>query len=161
MSEKNIIQFSNAVPESEIMLLRKWNCRLIPKELSKKFTELILGEDPQIDLKKIKRKWFDKIVLSKDGLYYETAPRSTYSVETSTGRELLLYFIKDSDIAEFEGDMWTVWKSMQNCFDKEWWQKEYGEDSGNESYNDLFLVKRNTIIRGEVKGLFKPVFKPT
>lgn len=161
MSEKNIIQFSNAVPESEILLLRKWNCRLLPKELSKKFIQLVLNEDPQMDPKKTKRKWTEGIILSKNGLFYEPDLRSTYMVQTKSGRDLLHYFVKDSDSEEFERDMWTVWSFLQNCYDKEWWQKEYGEYAGEGEvlFNDLYLMKSTTIIWGGIEGCIVPTFR--
>jgi hypothetical protein len=42
---KNIhVYWPKGNAENEIKLLKKWNHRLLPKEPSKKFAELILGE---------------------------------------------------------------------------------------------------------------------
>jgi DNA-directed RNA polymerase subunit RPC12/RpoP len=66
----------NDVPKSEelsdgIILLQKWNSRLLLKEPSKKFIELVLEKDPSKDSSTIRREWFNEKLLSKDSFFRE------------------------------------------------------------------------------------------
>jgi transcription elongation factor Elf1 len=135
-------------PESDdlsdgIFILQKWNSQLILKEPSKKFVELVLKKDCGKDIRTIRTEWFNEKISLKDGFFKEDPSQFTiYCVQSSGGRELLTYYIKDSDTLKFEHDMKTIWHILEDCYDKEWWKKEYGEFDST----CVLLLKKNKIV---------------
>jgi hypothetical protein len=130
-------------PSDEIILLQKWNSRLLLKEPSKKFIDIILNKDSSKDVKTIRKEWFNEKRSSKDSFFKEPSSASTvYTVQTFSGRDLLIYYIKDDDIQEFEKDMKRVWNFLEDCYDEEWWVNEYGESSER----DVLLLKKSKFI---------------
>ena len=129
---------------NEIEALIKWNSRLLPKEPSEKFAALVLGEDPAKAARTIKSEWFNKATLTKSGFFHEDPSAMTfYSVETLTGRELLAYNINDTDIDDFEDDMASAWHFLEtDCYDKNWWIKEYKEYSEGSPYVLVFVKRK-------------------
>jgi DNA-directed RNA polymerase subunit RPC12/RpoP len=131
----------------ELDLLKKWNNRLLLKEPSKKFCELVLEIDPSKDSGTIRREWFNEILQLKDSFFKEDPYKNgIYTIQTMTGRELLIYHIKKSDSNEFENDMKSAWDFLESCYDKEWWIKAYGDFSDGHPANSLILEKRRLII---------------
>jgi hypothetical protein len=134
--------------DSKIRVLQKWNHRLLLKVPSRRFIELVLREDPNKSSKVVKNEWFLKQIGVKNNIFNEPASiSSTYNVQTSSGRELLTYHIKDNDANEFETDMMSVWLFLRDyCYDKEWWLKEYGQYLDGHPMQDLLIVKSKIII---------------
>jgi DNA-directed RNA polymerase subunit RPC12/RpoP len=109
-------------------ILQKWNSRLILKEPSKKFIELVLKKDSGQDIGIIRREWFNEKISLKDSFFKEYPSQFTiYSIQSSGGRELLTYYVEDSDTLKFEHEMKLIWHILEDCYDEEWWKKEYGK----------------------------------
>jgi len=112
----------------EIAILRSWNNFLILKEPSIKFVDLILRKDSTKDIKNIRREWFNEKILLEDSFFKRDPSQFTiYHINSIGGRELLTYYINDSDTLRFEHEMKLVWHILEDCYDKEWWEKECGE----------------------------------
>jgi hypothetical protein len=54
--------------------------------------------------------------------------------------------VKDSSLNEFENDIKSIWDFLEDCYDKEWWIKEYGDFSPGHPANNLHLMKKKVII---------------
>ena len=141
----------------EVDLLKKWNAHLLPLEPSKKFIELVLGKDPSRDIGAILREWHDEVVNSKEGVIRKNLDY-LYRVQTAWGKEILCYFVKDSDTQEeFESDMKLAWDFLEECYDEKWWRKfciqEFGTFSKGHLANGLTLEKSTLIIKA---AIFRP-----
>lgn len=132
----------------ELNVLRKWNHRLIIKEPSKRFIELVLSIDPNKDFIMPRHKWLLNQIVSKNCIFIEPASIiNTYRLQTLSGKVLLIYYIRDIDVHEFENDIISVWDFLKNhCYDKEWWLKEYGQYLKRHPIHDLVLKKTKIII---------------
>ena len=136
----------------ESSLLKKWNANLYPREPSKKFIELVLGKNPLQDMRTIRSEWYDANFNSKESIIRECLG-NLYRVKTACDREILCYFVKDSDTWEFESDMKSAWGFLEECYDdEEWWRecciKQFGKFSKGYLTHGLSLEKSTTIISG-------------
>jgi hypothetical protein len=87
------------------------------------------------------------MVSSKDSFFREIPSEFTvYHVQSSGGRELLTYYVKDIDTISFEKDMVFVWDFLENCYDQAWWIKEYGNYLKGHPANCLTLEKCKMVI---------------
>ena len=146
IGQLNEYEFENVQP-NKIALLKKWNKRLILKEPSMFFVKIILDKDPNKGLAFTRREWFNELIQTKDSFLNKPSSDITeYIVQTQSGRDLLVYYIKDVDTLEFERDMKFAWTFLEKCYDKDWWLKEYGNYSSDSPLYDLFLERRKTVI---------------
>jgi DNA-directed RNA polymerase subunit RPC12/RpoP len=142
-------------PESDdssdgISILQKWNSQLILKEPSKKFVELVLKNDSSKDVGTIRREWFNEKISLKNSIFKEPPSQFTiYHVESSGGRELLTYYVKDSDAIKFEREMKSIWHIVEDCYGEEWWKEEY---KSFDSTCVLFLTKSKVVIAMHYRG---------
>jgi len=140
----------------EISLLKKWNAHLHPLEPSKKFIELVLGKDPSQDIGAIRSERHDANFNSKKSAIRECLD-NLYRVKTVWGKEILCYFVKDSDTREFESDMKSAWDFLEKCHDEKWWRerciKQLGTFSRGYLAHGLSLEKSTTVISA---ALFRP-----
>ena len=137
MNDQGFIEILKKSYVIEIELLKSWNHVLIPIEPSRKIMEFVLGVDPNMDIERLICDW------SKGKNELSSYTHSVYSVQTSSGRELLEYYINVDDECQFEYEMSIVWGFLEEvCYDKEWWIGVYDENIEESPFYGLILDKK-------------------